>query len=116
MNTASAPATAAFRSVVKDSRPALALTATTSSRPGSKIGMPPAFRVSTLPASLSMQITSWPNSDRQAPETSPTYPVPIMAMRMESPKNGAFFWPEPRSNTRELPKDCLNCPFADNGL
>src|SRR6185312_15268976 len=55
------------------------------------MGMPPARSVSTLPASLSMQITSWPNSDRQAPETRPTYPVPMMAIRMESPTDCAFF-------------------------
>src|SRR5689334_8279998 len=55
------------------------------------MGIPPAFRVSTLPASLSMQITSWPNSDSQAPDTRPTYPVPMMAIRMESPTDCAFF-------------------------
>src|SRR3954467_12322139 len=54
------------------------------------MGMPPARSVSTLAASLSMQITSWPNSDRQAPDTKPTYPVPMMAMRMESPTDYAF--------------------------
>src|SRR5258705_4589589 len=55
------------------------------------MGIPPARSVSTLAASLSMQITSWPNSDRQAPDTRPTYPVPMMAIRMESPTDCAFF-------------------------
>src|SRR3954468_5598398 len=55
------------------------------------MGMPPARSISTLLASLSMQTTSWPNSDRQAPDTRPTYPVPMMAIRMKSPSDCAFF-------------------------
>src|SRR5229473_5507759 len=82
MNTASAPATAALRSVVKLSRPAAALLATRCSRPGSKIGISPRDSRSILPASLSTQLTLTPNSEKHAPETRPTYPVPIIAMRM----------------------------------
>ena len=82
MNTASAPATAPAVSVVKLSRPAAALRATSASRPGSKIGISPARRRSILAASLSMQVTKWPKSAKQAPDTSPTYPVPIMAICM----------------------------------
>jgi hypothetical protein len=72
MNTASAPGTASARSRVKVSLPAATLFATSSSRPGSKIGISPASSASTLPASLSTHVTSWPKSAKQAPETSPT--------------------------------------------
>src|SRR5258708_2246377 len=82
MNTASASLTAALRSVVKLSRPAAALLATSWSRPGSKIGTSPCFRRSILPPSLSTQVTDTPNSEKHAPETRPTYPVPIIAIRM----------------------------------
>src|ERR1700684_2193084 len=82
MNTASAPLTAALRSVVKLSRPAAELLATHWSRPGSKIGSSPRVRRSILPASLSTQVSDTPNSEKQAPETRPTYPVPIIAIRI----------------------------------
>src|SRR6266699_3026665 len=84
MNTASAPLTAASRSVVKLSRPAAALLATSWSRPGSKIGISPRCKRSILPASLSTQMTETPNSEKHAPETRPTYPVPIIAIRIGS--------------------------------
>src|SRR5712691_8613545 len=84
MNTASAPSTAALRFVVKESRPAAALLATSLSRPGSKIGTSPCVRRSILPASLSTQVTETPNSEKHAPETRPTYPVPIIAIRIGS--------------------------------
>src|SRR5215472_18626720 len=82
MNTASAPSSANLRSVVKVSRPAALLTATSWSRPGSKIGISPRCRRAILSASLSTQVTDTPNSEKQAPETSPTYPVPIIAIRI----------------------------------
>src|SRR5260370_25356529 len=82
MNTASAPLTAALRSVVKLSRPAAALLATSWPRPGSEIGMSPRFKRSILAASVSTQVTATPNSEKHAPETRPTYPLPIIAMRM----------------------------------
>src|SRR5271169_3083479 len=82
MNTASAPATAAGRSVVKESLPAAALLATSASRPGSKIGISRCCRRAILPLSWSTHVTSTPNSEKHAPETSPTYPVPTIAMRI----------------------------------
>src|SRR5205085_6443513 len=72
------------RSVVKLSRPAAALLATSWSRPGSKIGTSPRIRRSILSASLSTQVTDTPNSEKHAPETRPTYPVPIIAIRIGS--------------------------------
>src|SRR3546814_21157334 len=44
--------------------------------------MAPLFSLSILRWSVSTQVTSMPNCEKQAPETSPTYPVPIMAMRI----------------------------------
>ena len=49
------------------------------------IGITPRSRASILRVSLSTQVTSWPKSEKQAPETKPTYPVPIIAMRMTAP-------------------------------
>ena len=40
--------------------------------PGSKIGMRPDSIAAILPASLSTQQTSQPNSEKHAPDTSPT--------------------------------------------
>jgi hypothetical protein len=65
-------ATAAFASVVNESRPFLRLRATRSSRPGSWMGTSPAFRRAILAASTSTQTTSLPASARQAPVTRPT--------------------------------------------
>src|SRR6185369_9204896 len=45
--------------------------------------MPPCCRTFTLAESLSTQITSWPTSAKQAPVTSPTYPVPMMVSFIE---------------------------------
>ncbi len=59
-------------SVEKCSRPVSALRCTSPSRPGSKIGISPRFRASTLSWSMSMQTTSLPTSARQAPVTRPT--------------------------------------------
>ncbi len=52
MNTASAPATAAGRSVVNESRPAAAFFATSASSPGSKIGISPLLQPGDLGAIL----------------------------------------------------------------
>src|SRR5580700_191611 len=82
MNTASAPSSAVLRSVVKLNRPAAALAETSCSRPGSKIGISPRCKRAIFSASLSTQVTDTPNSEKQAPETSPTYPVPIIATRI----------------------------------
>src|SRR3982751_3880573 len=46
------------------------------------MGILPALIISILMASLSTQVTLLPNSAKQAPLTSPTYPVPITAMCM----------------------------------
>jgi len=72
MKTASAPGTAEARSVVKRSLPAALFLATSWSSPGSKMGISPRSRRSIFDASLSTQVTSTPNSEKQAPVTSPT--------------------------------------------
>jgi len=72
MKTASASATGALRSVAKSSRPAFTLEATSASSPGSKIGISPRRKAAILSESLSTQVTWWPKSAKQAPETSPT--------------------------------------------
>ena|SRR6478609_576116 len=48
--------------------------------------MSPRSSRSILPASLSTQVTETPNSEKQAPETKPTYPVPTTATRMRYPE------------------------------
>ena len=48
----------------------------TPSNPGSYIGIIPFLKSLILSKSLSIQITSWPKSERQTPVTNPTYPVP----------------------------------------
>src|SRR5512147_1709850 len=101
MNTALAPATADARSDENFSRPPLTLLETRSARPGSKIGISPPFSWAILSVSLSTHVTSTPNSEKQAAETSPTYPAPIIAMRMtELPSRGQG-WPYP-NRSREL--------------
>ena len=35
--------------------------------------------------SLSIQTTSWPKSAKQHPDTNPTYPAPIITIRMTTP-------------------------------
>ena len=65
-------ATARATSVVKRRRPALTLRATTRSRPGSWIGMPPSSRMRILLGSTSRHSTSLPISAKQAPVTRPT--------------------------------------------
>src|ERR1700738_4917744 len=84
MNTASAPATAAARSVVKKSRPDAILAATSAPSPGSKIGTSPRCSRAIFAASWSTQATVDPNSEKHAPETRPTYPVPTIAIRIRS--------------------------------
>src|SRR3712207_5618443 len=44
------------------------------------MGITPLCRVAIFSATTSAQVTSTPNSAKQAPVTSPTYPVPITAM------------------------------------
>ena len=65
-------ATPSAASVVNMRRPAAWFFLTMSSRPGSKIGICPAFSRSTLAASTSTQSTSWPTSASTEPWTSPT--------------------------------------------
>src|SRR6202047_4472287 len=89
MNTASAPATAAARSVVKLSRPAAALAATRAPSPGSNIGTSPCCKRAIFAASWSTQATVSPNSEKHAPETRPTYPVPVIAIRIRAPVRSA---------------------------
>src|SRR3954447_5430276 len=50
--------------------------------------MSPRNSRSILPASLSTQVTETPNSEKQAPDTNPTYPVPIIAMRIDPGSSG----------------------------
>src|SRR5512133_3741884 len=89
MNTAFAPATADVRSDENFRRPPPTLLETRSARPGSKIGISPPSSRAILSVSLSTQVTSTPNSEKQAAETSPTYPAQIIAMRMaELPSPG----------------------------
>src|SRR5471030_620296 len=72
MNCRQPCATEAATSVEKCKRPAARLRATTSSRPGSWIGMPPLLSMAIFFSSTSRQKTSLPNSARQAPVTRPT--------------------------------------------
>ena len=65
-------ATPVAASVVNISRPAAWFFFTSSSSPGSKIGIRPAFSASTLAASTSTQSTSWPTSASTEPCTRPT--------------------------------------------
>ena len=82
MKMASADLAGSARLVVKNSRSSRTLVATSSARPGSKIGISPLVSWAILSASLSTQVTMWPKSAKQAPEIRPTYPEPIIAMRM----------------------------------
>src|SRR5262249_9206630 len=70
-------------SVAKESRPASTLLATSASKPGSKIGIFPFWRSPIFAASLSIQVTTCPKSEKHAPDTSPTEPVPIIAIHMK---------------------------------
>ena len=72
MNTTSDSWIAFGRSVVKNSRSALTLRATSSSSPGSKIGISPASSLPIFASSLSTQVTRLPNSAKHAPVTRPT--------------------------------------------
>jgi len=60
------------------------LAATSASSPGSKIGISPCRSRAIFAASWSTQITDTPNSEKHAPDTRPTYPVPIIAIRIRS--------------------------------
>src|ERR1041384_2621873 len=72
-------------SVLNPSLPSLTPFATRASNPGSKIGITPELIEAIWLSSLSTQVTLIPKSAKQAPETSPTYPVPITAMCIASP-------------------------------
>src|SRR3954466_1310091 len=82
-------ATLAATSVEKRSRPACSFLCTMASRPGSKIGILPCFSRPILRSSRSRQNTELPASARQAPVTSPTYPVPTTVTFMR-PSRGQF--------------------------
>src|SRR3954466_5309308 len=82
-------ATLAATSVEKRSRPACSFLCTMASRPGSKIGILPCFSRPILRSSRSRQNTELPASARQAPVTSPTYPVPTTVTFM-GPSRGEF--------------------------
>src|SRR5207237_8372248 len=79
---AAAARPAAAESVVNDSRAASTLRATNASRPGSNSGTVPFCNCAILAVSLSMHVTTWPKSEKQAPDTRPTYPVQIIAIRI----------------------------------
>ncbi len=66
--------------VVKRRRSSRRLRLTISSSPGSKIGISPRLSRSIFEASVSTQTTSLPDSAKQVPVTSPTYPVPTTAI------------------------------------
>src|SRR5207244_1163509 len=51
-------------------------------RPGSNIGSLPRFKLAILGLSMSKQMTSWPISAKQTPDTRPTYPVPTTPIRI----------------------------------
>src|ERR1700752_1775191 len=79
------------------------LSATSSFRPGSYIWISPALHPAIFVASLSTQTTLWPSSERQAPVTSPTYPVPTT----------------PTCNmpiSRPFSSLCLHNPFAQDKM
>ena len=68
---------ASFKAVVKNRFLFFTFFNTMVSKPGSKIGMTPWFSFSILTGSISTQVTLFPISAKQVPETSPTYPDPI---------------------------------------
>ena len=61
------------------------------SKPGSKIGMIPLFNFSILIGSISTQVTLFPISAKHVPETSPTYPDPIIVIFMSYLFSSNFF-------------------------
>ena len=80
LNTISTSSITLSRDVVKCNLPAAELRATNSSNPGSYMGIIPAIRLSIFCLSISTHVTSTPISAKQAPDTSPTYPDPTMAI------------------------------------
>src|SRR5687768_17819398 len=52
------------------------------------MGILPRWSIRTLASTLSTQITSLPLSAKQAPATSPTYPVPTTAIFNPAPATG----------------------------
>lgn len=83
MKTTSASGTALATSKVKLSLPARTFSDKSLSRPGSKIGVLPLSSASILVGSLSTQVTLYPKSDKHAPDTSPTYPLPMITIRVD---------------------------------
>src|SRR5262245_17108908 len=78
----SASATDSGPELEKLSRPAATFRATSSSSPGSKMGISPVFSLSMRSLSLSIQVTFQPKSAKHAADTRPTYPAPIMQIFM----------------------------------
>ena len=70
--------TLSLKAALKESLPSFLLRFTSSSKPGSYMGIRPFFSLRSFSASLSTHTTLLPNSARQVPVTSPTYPEPIM--------------------------------------
>ncbi len=79
-NTISTCPRTSVSEVAKCRRPAALLRPTRSDSPGSYIGISPALSRAIFSVSMSTQVTLTPISAKHAPETSPTYPVPTIAM------------------------------------
>ena len=82
MNTASASASASSTSAVNAIRPASICSRSSSCRPGSWKEHRPRRSDSIVSALASTPTTSWPRLASETPVTSPTRPVPTIAMRM----------------------------------
>ena len=68
------------KSVVKDKFSFFMFCTTIRSKPDSKMGMIPLFNFSIFIGSISTQVTLLPTSAKHEPETSPTYPEPIIVI------------------------------------
>ena len=106
----------AAKFVEKLSRSSCTFYSTVSLRPGSKIGITPAQSADIFAPSRSTQATAWPNSEKQAAETSPTYPLPIIAipLRLLTLFVGDFVSRDLKLGNVSL--DRRSVPAADNGL
>jgi hypothetical protein len=85
MNTASAEPTASLKSIEKDRRESLTLLRTSSSKPGSKKGISQRCSARILVVSLSIANYMMAKVSQAGADTNPTYPVPIIAMRIVPP-------------------------------
>src|SRR5437764_4094579 len=104
MNTASASLTARLRSVTKLSLPLDSDFLMIAASPGSKIGSSPFLRHSIFAPLISAAVTRWPICAKQAADTSPTYPVPIIAIRMQhSRMDLQFRWERSAGNHCHFP-------------